>query len=63
MKTPTTKGNSMGMKTATYDNRKVWIIGEDEDPTCAIWIAFIDDPDDGRMVMPKDLTDRGTATR
>lgn len=53
----------MGMKTATYDNRKVWIIGEDEDPTCAIWIAFIDDPDDGRMVMPKDLTDRGTATR
>lgn len=41
----------------TYQGRPVQVLARDTDPTCAVWIHFLDDPDHDAFVPPTELVE------
>lgn len=39
----------------TYKGREVRVLARDTDPTCLVWISFIDEPDTDAMVSAAEL--------
>lgn len=43
--------------TTTHRGRPVRVLARDTDPTCHVWIAFLDDPDRDAFVPAHELTE------
>jgi len=39
----------------TYQGRPVQVLARDTDPTCAVWVYFLDDPDHDTFVPAHEL--------
>lgn len=41
----------------TYKNQPVRVLSRDSDPSCLVWISFIDQPDQDAMVPANELVE------
>lgn len=41
----------------THNGRPVQILGRDSDPTCAVWIYYIDEPDTDAFVPANEIVE------